>query len=220
VPRRPHSCLSSWLALPGLLVALGACSSAYYGVMEQVGREKRHILADRVEASRKEQGEAQDEFQSAYERFKAATDYDGGDVEAVYRELADALDRSESKAKRVRDRIDSVEKVAGDLFDEWEGELEQIQNVDLRRQSAKSLRETQTRYQALLRAMRRAETRMDPVLQAFRDQVLFLKHNLNARAIASLEGTVVSIEGDVRTLLEELGRAIQEADLFLATLER
>ncbi|NNL68299.1 MAG: DUF2959 domain-containing protein [Myxococcales bacterium] len=198
---------------------LGGCTTAYYGAMEQIGREKRHILASRVEASREEQGEAQEEFQSAYERFQAVTGYDGGDVEKVYRELADALDRSERKAERVSDRIASVEQVAGDLFAEWQAELDEIQNADLRRQSARSLRETRARYDALLRAMQRAESRMEPVLQAFRDQVLFLKHNLNARAIASLEGTVSSIEGDVRTLLDELGRAIQEADSFLATLE-
>ena len=60
---------------------------------------------------------------------------------------------------------------------------------------------------------------MDPVLQAFRDQVLFLKHNLNARAIASLESTVGAIEGDVQSLIDELGRSIREADAFLDTLE-
>jgi hypothetical protein len=207
------------LALSALLLGAAACSSAYYGVMEQLGREKRHILADRVAASRQEQGEAQEEFQSAYERFKAVTAYDGGDVEAVYRDLADALERSETKADRVRERIDAVEQVADDLFAEWESELGQIQSADLRRRSERSLRETEARYAELLRAMRRAEARMEPVVAAFRDQVLFLKHNLNARAIASLEGTVVSIEGDVRTLLDELGRSIQEADRFLATLE-
>jgi hypothetical protein len=206
------------LSLSGL-VALVACSSAYYGAMERIGKEKRHILADRVEASRQEQGEAQEEFQSAYERFQSVTGYDGGDVEAVYRDLADALERSESKARRVRDRIDSVEEVAEDLFTEWEAEIGEIQNRDLARQSAASLRRTRTRYEGLMTAMRRAEARMDPVLQAFRDQVLFLKHNLNARAIASLEGTVGSIEGDVKVLLDDLGRSIREADAFLETLE-
>jgi len=206
---------AAWLALP-LLVA---CSSAYYGAMERIGKEKRHILADRVEASRKEQGEAQEEFQSAYERFQSVTGYDGGDVEAVYRDLADALERSENKAQRVRDRIDSVETVATDLFAEWETEIGEIQNRDLARKSQASLRDTRARYEGLMAAMRRAESRMDPVLQAFRDQVLFLKHNLNARAIASLEGTVGSIEGDVKRLLDELGRSIREADAFLETLD-
>ena len=198
---------------------LVACSSAYYGAMEQLGKEKRHILADRVAATRKEQDEAQEEFQSAYERFRAVTGFQGGDVEAVYRDLSDALDRSENKAQRVHDRIDSVERVATDLFDEWETEIGQIQNRDLARQSAASLRDTHARYEGMMTAMRRAESRMDPVLQAFRDQVLFLKHNLNARAIASLESTVGAIEGDVQSLIDELGRSIREADAFLDTLE-
>lgn len=217
--RTPVAAIALPLLLASSSVQLLACSSAYYGAMERIGKEKRHILADRVEASRQEQGEAQEEFQSAYERFQSVTGFDGGDVEAVYRDLADALESSESKAKRVRDRIDSVERVATDLFAEWEAEIGQIQNRDLARQSAASLRQTRTRYQGLMTAMRRAESRMDPVLQAFRDQVLYLKHNLNARAIASLEGTVGAIEGDVKVLLDELGRSIREADAFLDTLE-
>jgi hypothetical protein len=196
-----------------------ACGSVYYGAMERVGKEKRHILADRVAESRREQGEAQEQFRSAYERFQSLTGHEGGEVEAVYRELARELERSEDKARAVRERIDGVEDVAGDLFAEWESELGQIQDRDLRRRSAERLRETRDRYEAMHDAMRRAEARMDPVLTAFRDQVLFLKHNLNARAIASLEGTVISIEGDVKRLLDELDASIREADAFLATLD-
>lgn len=207
----------------GLVLVLAAaplaCSSAYYGAMERLGKEKRHILADRVAASRAEQGEAQEQFRSAYERFQALTGYDGGDVEEVYRDLADELERSEEKAQAVRERIDGVEEVAGDLFAEWESELERIQSRDLRRRSAERLGETRERYEAMHAAMRRAESRMEPVITAFRDQVLFLKHNLNARAIASLQGTVVSVEGDVKRLLDELDASIREADAFLATLE-
>jgi len=218
VPHRPIralACILALLAGPPLL----ACSSAYYGAMERIGKEKRHILADRVADTRQEQGEAQEEFRSAYERFQAVTGYDGGDVEAVYRDLADALERSESKAARVSERVDSVETVAGDLFSEWEDELGQIENASLRRRSAERLHTTRARYADMIGVMRGAEARMDPVLQAFRDQVLFLKHNLNARAIASLEGTVLSVEDDVERLLAELDRSIREADTFLATLE-
>ena len=57
------------------------------------------------------------------------------------------------------------------------------------------------------------------VLVVFRDQVLFLKHNLNARAIASLEGTVVSIESDVEALISDMRSAIDEANAFVATLD-
>jgi hypothetical protein len=119
----------------------------------------------------------------------------------------------------VRERIASVNVVAGDLFKEWERELREISNSDLRRQSAERLQSTESRYQTMYAAMRRAESKMDPVLQAFRDQVLYLKHNLNAAAIASLESTVTSIESDVEALINELRRSIREADDFLSTMK-
>jgi gas vesicle protein len=201
-------------ALPGL-----SCKSVYYGTMEKMGWEKRHLLVDRVEESRESQAEAQEQFQSAYDRFKEMTGYDGGDLERVYRKLNNELERSEKKAERVRNKVDAVDSVARDLFKEWDAEIDQISNPDLRRKSSDSLDRTRERFRQMINAMRRAESKMDPVLQAFRDQVLFLKHNLNAEAIASLEGTVASIETDVEDLIRELNNAIQEADSFLATME-
>jgi hypothetical protein len=85
--------------------------------------------------------------------------------------------------------------------------------------SESSLRERRQRYEVLIRAMRRAEARMDPVLTAFRDQVLFLKHNLNARAISSLQLSVSEIESDVEKLIQDMRRAIREAETFLKGME-
>lgn len=116
------------------------------------------------------------------------------------------------------DRIVSIEKVSADLFDEWEQELELIQNPKLRNSSADSLRSTEARYGDLIAAMKRAEAKMPPVLAAFRDQVLFLKHNLNARAIAALEGTLGAMESDVASLIRDIDVSIREADRFLDTL--
>ena len=67
--------------------------------------------------------------------------------------------------------------------------------------------------------MKRAEAKMPPVLAAFRDQVLFLKHNLNARAIAALEGTLGAMENDVASLIRDIDVSIREAERFLDTLE-
>jgi DNA repair exonuclease SbcCD ATPase subunit len=207
------------LVAPLIAAALLACTGVYYDTMERFGMEKRDILRDRVEAGRDDQMEAEEQFQTAYERFKEASGYDGGDLEAVYDDLSTQLARSEEKAEAVRDRIDSIEQVAADLFEEWEAEIGQIQSADLRRRSERSLRDTRSRYQQLIAAMRRAESRMEPVLAAFRDQVLFLKHNLNARAISSLQGNVVAIEDDVAKLIAEIQDSIREADRFIGSLE-
>ena len=78
-----------------------------------------------------------------------------------------------------------MESVAEDLFSEWVQELDQYSRADLRRTSASLLNDTRTRYQQLMTSMRRAERSIAPVLEVFQDQVLVLKHNLNARTIGA-----------------------------------
>jgi hypothetical protein len=68
--------------------------------------------------------------------------------------------------------------------------------------------------------MKRAETKMDPVLAKFKDQVLFLKHNLNAQAIASLKSELVSVEGNIASLIKEMETSIKEADSFIASMAK
>ena len=68
--------------------------------------------------------------------------------------------------------------------------------------------------------MKRAESKIDPVLSVFKDQVLFLKHNLNAQAIASLQGELDTVEADVSALILAMEQSIDEADAFIRTLEK
>jgi len=122
-------------------------------------------------------------------------------------------------AEEVSDRIDAIESVAGDLFSEWEQELDQYSRADLRRSSAKLLKDTRQRYKQLMATMRRAERSMKPVLEAFQDQVLVLKHNLNARAIGALRNELDSIERDTANLIAQMQQAIAEADAFIESME-
>lgn len=208
-----------WAGLLLLLGGLSACAGVYYGTMEKFGYEKRDLLASRVEQARGAQAEAKEQFESALEQFQAVTGYQGGELEQQYRALKHAFEDSEAKADEVRQRIEQVERVGGDLFAEWENELKQYQDPQLKRASARQLRETRQRYGRLLGLMHQAEQRMDPVLAAFRDRVLFLKHNLNARAIASLRDQRAEVESEIAVLIRDMNRAIAEADRFLQTLE-
>lgn len=203
-----------------LALLLGGCETAYYGIQENVfGNMKPDLLVDRVEDAMEAQEEAKEEFQSALEQFEAVVGIPEGKLKSTYRRLNDAFEDAESRAKVVSDRIDEVEDVADDLFDEWEDELEQISNANLRRKSASQLRDSKRRADDLVRAMRRAEGRMDPVLDSFRDHVLYLKHNLNAQAIASLRGELRGIESDVGQLVRDMERSIAEAQSFIRQME-
>jgi len=209
-------------ALPVLcvfLVTLTGCQTAYYGTMEKLGIHKRDILADRVEEARDSQQEAKEQFKSALAEFSALTNFDGGDLEVVYNRLNDEFEQSEEAAEAVHDRIAAVENVAEALFDEWKSELDIYTNKSLRNSSEQKLRTTQQKYKQLLSAMQRAEKKIDPVLTVFRDQVLYLKHNLNAQAISSLKSELRGVESNVSALVAAMEQSIGEADAFIQTLE-
>ena len=207
------------LVLLGAVITLAGCQTAYYGAMEKVGYHKRDLLVDRVEDARDEQEEVKEQFASALEEFSSVLNFQGGDLEALYKRLQRELDDSEARAVAVRERIDAVENVARALFTEWEAELNQYANQEMKRSSQRQLRETQDRYKQLINAMRRAESKIHPVLQPMRDQVLFLKHNLNAQAIASIQNEVGTIELEVTALIKDMEAAIAEADAFIATMQ-
>ncbi len=201
------------------VMLLAGCESAYYGAWEKVGVHKRDILVDRVEDAAEAQEDAKEEFKSALEKFSSVVSIPPSDLKDTYEELAEAYEDADARAEEVSDRIDSVEDVSEDLFDEWEEEVELISNARLRSASAEQLRTSRRQYDDLIKAMRRAESKMPPVLTAFQDQVLFLKHNLNAQAIASLEGELGMIQTNVAALIRDMESSIARSEAFIEDMQ-
>jgi len=205
------------IVLPFLLLISG-CESAYYGAMEQVGVHKREILIDRIEQAQESQEEGQAQFKNALEQLRRVINFDGGELENIYNRLNDEYEDSVDAAETIHDRIDNVESVADALFDEWRDELELYNNAALRRDSERQLRETQRRYARLMTAMHRTEKTIEPVLASLQDNVLYLKHNLNSRAIASLKGELATVDHDVAKLVAAMQQAINESNQFIDEL--
>jgi hypothetical protein len=202
-----------------LAIFLAGCASTRIALKEQFGYAKREQLVDRVQEARDDQEEAKQQFRSALEEFIAVTDAEPTDLEAIYSRLNKEYDRCENKADDVHDRITEVEQVATALFKEWNAELDQYSDDDLRRSSEQQLERTRMRYDLLVEKMKQAEESMAPVLTAFKDQVLFLKHNLNAQAIASLQRNVTELQADVSHLIVEMEMSIAEADVFIKQMQ-
>jgi len=200
-------------------LALG-CDTLYYKAMKKIGKEKRDILVSRVKEARASQAEAQTEFKSALERFQHIVQVDGGSLEEKYKKLDDELQRSEERARKVKDRIDAVRDVSKALFKEWNDELGKYSDRALRQESERELRETKRRTDALIASMARAHARVEPILQPLRDRVLFLKHNLNARALGALTRELGTVRTGVDELVADMQRSIAEADAFIADMER
>ncbi len=201
------------------LLMLSGCESTYYSAMETVGVHKREILVDRVEDAMESQEDAKSEFENAFEQFSSVVNVPPSELQDTYESLNEAFEDSEAKAEEVSDRIDAVESVSEALFEEWSEEIDLIKDSGLRASSARQLKSSTQQTNELIRAMRRAEARMEPVLNTFRDYVLYLKHNLNAQAVASLKGELAGVEADVSSLIADMEASISKAKAFVSEME-
>lgn len=203
------------IILVALILVLVGCETAYYNAWEKVGIHKRDLLVDRIEDTQDAQEETQEQFKDALEQYRAVVNFDGGDLEKLYNKLNAEYEDSNAAALAIADNIDRVEDVAADLFEEWENELAQIKNSNLRKDSASKLHDTRFKYQQMVNSMRKAEKTVHPVLSTLKDQVLYLKHNLNARAISALKGELNTMNSDVNKLIVNMQKSIDEANLFI-----
>lgn len=204
-----------------LLFALfcgSGCRTTYYAAMEKFGVHKRDLLKKNVEAARDEQQKATEQFKDALTRLKEMYGSPGGDLEKMYDKLKGDYDRSVSRANAVRERVAKVEQVSSDLFKEWEQEIQGMSNSQMATNDREQLRATRAKYETLHASMTKAAQSMEPVLAQFKDQVLYLKHNLNAQAIGALKGETTDIEKEIERLIKDMNASIAEANAFIQAI--
>ena len=206
-------------AMVAAVVAISGCSTIKYNTLEKVGIHKRDILIDNVEDTRDAQEDAQEQFQDALERFGALMTIEETSLKKAYDQLNDEYEDSVDAAEEVSEQIADVEEVSGDLFEEWGEENETYTDAMLRRDSESKLRDTQARYAEMLKTMKDAEATMAPVLETMRNNVLYLKHNLNAQAIGSLQTTFTELEGDIGILIERMNQSIARSNDFIQQMQ-
>jgi DUF2959 family protein len=206
------------LSLIVFALLLSGCQSTYYKAMSTLGKEKRDILVQRIKDAKKDQDQTKQQLQTTMESFQALTGFKGGSLEKSYKRLNSDYESAASQAGKLHDKIQSIDQVSNDLFKEWQGEINAMDNSKLKSQDTVMLRNAKTRQATYMRAMRRTEDQIEPVLKAFHDQVLFLKHNLNARAIGSLKNTSAGLQSDVAGLVQSIDASSQEADKLISSL--
>lgn len=191
---------------------------AKYSAYEVVGIEKRDLFKKQVKNVKESQEDTQEEFSDALEKLQAIYKVDGGKLEREYKSLDSARKDAQESVQEVQNNIKQLETVAGDLFAEWEKEIKSITSQDLRMKSSESLLTTQKKYNTFHQSLKRSEEKMMPVLARLNDQTLFLKHNLNAKAIAGLKAQSSKIESDIQTLIKDMNESISKADAFIKEL--
>lgn len=207
------------MVLVGCLIAMfTACTTTYVAAMKQFGYETRDLLVDQVKDTRVQQEETKEEFTSALEQFKATFNYDGGDLQDAYEKLQDEYDGCAAEADDLKGEIAAVKRLGKAMFAEWEDEIDQQTIEEYKSGMVKQRKDTMKSYDQMVAKMDQAAGKMQPVLEAFKGRVLFLKSSLNAQAIASLQTNADELVGGIETLIAEMNKSIAEADEFIAAM--
>lgn len=207
--------MARFILMITVILFLSGCNTVYYKTMEQFGKEKRHLLKSDVKNVRQSQTKAQREFQDALTTVKELYGFQGGDLEQFYKRLKTNYEDCESRANQIEKRINTVEEVAADLFKEWDAEIAQIQNPEMKASSLQSYADSKEQYERLQKVMKDSTKGMYPVLAKLKDTMLYLKHNLNAKAVGVMGGEVDSIEQDVEKLIFDMNASVDEAEAFI-----
>jgi hypothetical protein len=192
--------------------------SLYFNAREAIGDHKRTLVVYQVEQACVSLEETRDEFADALKRFNNLLAVNDAPLEHRYNLLNRQYQFCRAKSDTVSQRIKAIEEVSEALFSEWERELNEYSSRSLKSASKQQLKTARQQYARLIKAMHKAESKIHPVLAAFKDQVLYLKHNLNARAIAALQNEWVDISMDITQLILAMECIIAEANQFVAVL--
>jgi predicted nucleic acid-binding Zn-ribbon protein len=196
-----------------------AVDRAKYSAYEMVGVEKRDLFKRDVATVKEAQEDSGRAFEDALSQLKAIYGFQGGNLEKEYNKLSSSYKNAKNEAGDVRESIKRMKTVADDLFEEWEDEIDQISSSKLRSKSEEKLKLTQKKFKTLRKQLEETEKKIDPILSQLKDQVLFLKHNLNANAIAGLKTEGTKIQSHIQGLMSQMRSSIEEADRFIKTLE-
>ena len=214
----PLTRLSAGLLLAVLLAGCQTVQSALRTTLGSSSTNTRGVLVSRVEAARQTQVEAKAQFEVTYDLFKQLTEYRTGELEDLYDGFRDEIKECEDYAEEVGTRISGIENVSVQLFTKWGEELQEITDPSLRELSQERLEETVSRNESLVDSLRSTQDKMTPIVTAFGDHVLFLKHDLNAHAIAALNDSVKRVEKDISSLFGVMQSSIKKADVFVASM--
>lgn len=202
-----------------LFSSVAGCRTAKYAALEKVGIEKRDIFKSNMKQTREAQEEVKESFQGALSELRAMYGSSGSKLEKTYDAVSAKYEDASGEAAELTKRVDALNTVARDLFKEWKGELKDFSSPELRDKSEKKLQATQKSYEALYKELMASEKQMNKVLSQYREQVTYLKHNLNAQALQTLSKEKTSIEGDMAKLVRDMNDSISQTEKFIKEFE-
>jgi Protein of unknown function (DUF2959) len=194
------------------------CSSCMFGSAPR-GPDQVKALMVTIEDVARESETSQKETVAAVQALQkfAAANF-GNDALAAYAELKQAVEHSEQREEALRRSLEPMKAAADTLFQSWTTDLDAFGSPELRQRSKERLENNRARFQAILKTAGSALASYTDINRRLRDHVLFFDHDLNAEALAAVQGEVRSMVKMANDLGDKLGECRTVARAYVESV--
>jgi len=198
-----------------MATVLVGCNKNYFNAMETMGYHKHGVLVARVKEARDAFQDSQKQFQGTLKELTAIANNPASDTQTLVKKLSSELDHSESTAKSVHKHVSDVEQAARGFFQDEAKKLNKEKDEAKRLQRRRDLERDRAEYFIVLKAMRRAESTLTPVLIRLRTQILYVNRNPSTKSFTYLKDNLGTLEADVTSLVREMKTAVTTCDAYI-----
>jgi len=140
------------------------------------------------------------------------------DRRRAYRSLVKEMENCDKRVAKVREQTAGMNGDASAYFKDRGASLEKIASEDLRKLAGDRLDDSKTRFEAVLAAGRAAGEDYQALMAKLRDQVLFLGHDLNPTAVASLEKDAGELNAQAKQLFGKIDETVTSFNEYIKSL--
>jgi len=199
------------------LVALAMIPAT--GVRAADSAERAGATKEKIEALRIESAKVRNQILLTMESLKRMN-VKGVELRPQFEKFKVELVKMEIQARVARDRADSMREKGADSFQEWEREVQAINNPDIRKEAEKRFDKRKKSYEKIVKAMQEAKAELVPFMSDLNDIRKLLDSELTDATVAGTKNTIKSADWHGEDVRESLTDVEKELDRVAADLAK
>lgn len=202
-----------------LTALLALAMTPTVGLRAADSAERAGATREKIEALRVESAKIRNQIVLTMESLKRMN-VKGVELRPQFEKFKAELVKMEVQARIGRDRADSMREKGAASFQEWEREVQAINNADIRKEAEKRYNKRKKSYDKIQKAMSEAKEQLVPFMSDLNDIRKLLDSELTDATVAGTKNTIRSADWHGEDVRESLTDVEQELDRVAADLAK
>jgi chromosome segregation ATPase len=202
-----------------LAVLLALAMTPAAGLRAAESAERAGATKEKIEALRVESAKIRNQTLLTMEALKRLN-VKGVELRPQFEKFKAEIVKMEEQARIARDRADSMKQKGSASFQEWEKEVQAINNSDIRKQAEKRYDKRKKSYDKILAAMQEARHELVPFMSDLNDIRKLLDSELTDATVEATKSTIRSADWHGQDVRDSLSDAEKELDRVAADLAK